>query len=163
MPRNQTKTAPDDKCYRLWTLMLQTTHLMSRRRENELRAFGLRRMESAILHVLLLSENPPTISELSRLIVREPHTVGTLVYRMEKKHLLRIDHDVKRKNLKRLILTDKGKALAEQTIKIPSIVETMSCLSEEDQTRLRKFLRIIRSRLLDDLKMSHRFPKSSRL
>jgi DNA-binding MarR family transcriptional regulator len=135
---------------------------MSRRRENELRPYGLRRMEAAIIQVLLLLKEPPTISEISRQIVREPHTVGILIYRMEKKGLLKITQDSKRKNIKRITLTDKGKTLAKQTIKIRSIKEIMTCLSEEDQTKLRSYLRTIRKKVLEDMGMSHRFPRSYR-
>lgn len=160
MTRYDLNSLTDEKCYRLWSLMLQTSHLMSRSREKDLRPFGLRRMEAAILQVLILIDHAPTISELSRMIIREPHTVGSLVYRMERKGLLKIKNDSKRKNLKRLIVTEKSKDLAIKTIAIPSIRRIMTCLSDEDQTKFRQYLRTIRAKAIDDMGMSHRYPVS---
>lgn len=162
MNRYELRDLTDEKCYRLWLLMLQTSHLMSRSRQKELRPIGLKRMEATILQALLLTDHAPTISELSRMIIREPHTVGSLVYRMERKGLLKIKNDLKRKNLKRLMITEKSKELAIKTIAIPSIREIMTCLSDEDQTKLRQYLRTIRSKVLDDMGMSHRYPQSHR-
>lgn len=101
MTRYDLNSLTDEKCYRLWSLMLQTSHLMSRSREKDLRPFGLRRMEAAILQVLILIDHAPTISELSRMIIREPHTVGSLVYRMERKGLLKIKNDSKKKKFEK--------------------------------------------------------------
>ncbi len=83
--------------YRLWTLIRQTVHLLGKYREQELREFGMTIMASGVLNILKTANEPPNIAEISRIILREPHTVGTSMKRMETKGLIKIIRDRKRK------------------------------------------------------------------
>ncbi|MFC1989351.1 MarR family winged helix-turn-helix transcriptional regulator [Chloroflexota bacterium] len=115
-------------------------------------------MKAAILHILRVAKDPPTISEISRMVLREPHTISRLVYRMKEQGLVRIESDSERKNLKRITMTDKGSKTVERTTEMTRIKESLSCLSEEEQGKLRAYLRELRNKVLDEIGIRHRFP-----
>jgi DNA-binding MarR family transcriptional regulator len=50
----------------------------------------------------------PTLTEISRLEFRKPHTISNIVARMEKRGLVRKFAYLNAKNLVRVAMTDKG-------------------------------------------------------
>ena len=78
---------PIDPEYELWVLFHQACDAMARAREDELRKFGISRIQAAVLFIIKAIEGPATPAEISRWLFREPHTVFRLLKRMEKQGL----------------------------------------------------------------------------
>jgi len=75
--------------YQLWVLLHQVCVAATRARGNELRKFGISRMQATVLFWLKTMNGSVTPAELSRLLFREPHTVFSLLNRMEKQGLVK--------------------------------------------------------------------------
>ena len=93
-----------------WENLYSTFYTLQRAREIELAKVGLSIPQAGILHFLATSKEALTPMKLSRLMGRQPHTIGALVVRMEAQGLVQTTHDLKRKNWVRVSLTNKGPA-----------------------------------------------------
>ena len=92
-----------------WENLYSTFYTLQRAREIELAKVGLSIPQAGILHFLSTSNEALTPMKLSRLMGRQPHTIGALVVRMEAQGLVQTAHDLKRKNWVRVSLTNKGR------------------------------------------------------
>ena len=72
--------------------------------------------------------NKATPAALSRHIIRQPHTVSALVDRMARRGLVKKVKDLDRKNLVRVVMTEKGKKTYELSTKRGPIHRIMSYL-----------------------------------
>ena len=91
-----------------------------------------------------------TPAEISRWLLREPHSVSEIISRMEKQGLLKKVRDLYRKNLVRIELTEKGSEAYNQAIKRDSIHTIMSALSDEERRQFSTMLEKIRDRALKE-------------
>ena len=88
-----------DKEYQLWALLRQTRDAVSRARGKELKEYGISGRQSSILFTIQLIEQTgsiPTPAEIARWQFREPHTVSTLLKRMEREGLVKKVKDLDR-------------------------------------------------------------------
>ena len=132
--------------------------------QKELRQYGVSPEEAAVLSVVHFLGNRVTPAEISRWLLREPHTVSGILNRMEKKRLVRKTKDSERKNRVRVTLTEKGQQAYYQSTKIDSIRKIMSSLSEEECQQLSSCLKTLRARALKELGVDQEPPfHSSRL
>ena len=97
-----------DQDYELWVLLHQACSPMARARDDELGPVGISRMQAAVLFIVRAITAPATPAEVSRWLFREPHTVSGLLNRMEKHGLVRKIKDLGRKNMIRIVITEKG-------------------------------------------------------
>ena len=84
--------------------------------------------------------------------MREPHTVSTLLIRMEKKGLIQRIHDSERKNQVLIFMTEQGYdkfALAMQDTVVDGIIS--KSLTDEQQATLRELLTILRNATFEHL------------
>jgi DNA-binding MarR family transcriptional regulator len=144
----------------LFLLLRQTYTLIHQAIEADLRESGcVPYTQASVLFVLKAIGEPATPTKLSRWLLREKHTVSELLSRMEKQGLVRKTKDLKRKNLVRVTLTDKGEeALRQGMMEERTIGKIMSCLSHEEQDSLRGHLEKLRSKALEEPKIRHRLP-----
>jgi len=147
-----------DKDYALWALLVQAKDMVFKAREKELRQYGISPEEAAVLFIVQTLGNKVTPIEISRWLLREPHTVSGILSRMAKKGLVRKTKDLHKKNLVRVSLTGKGEQAYNQATKIESIHQIMSSLSEEESQQLGSCLRILRDRALKELGIDHKPP-----
>lgn len=144
----------------LFLLLRQTHGLMYKAIEDELRLSGsVPYTQAAVLFVVKAIGEQATPAQISRWLIREPHTVSTLLVRMEKQGLLRKTKDLERKNQVRVTLTEKGeealrKGMKEET----TISKIMSRLSNEEQDCLRAHLETLRSKALEELRIKYKIP-----
>lgn len=152
----------EDEGFVLWVLLRQTRDGVLKLRERELNQYSITPEQSAVLTRVKAMGRRATPAEISRWLLREPHTISGLLSRMEKKGLVRKVKDLDRKNLIRVALTEKGqRAYHNATNNRESIHRIMSCLSEEDQKQLRSYLEKLRSATLKELGMEEPpFPPS---
>jgi DNA-binding MarR family transcriptional regulator len=134
-----------DKDYNLWVLLHQTTDAVIKARQKELDQFDISFIEVGVLVVIQAIGEKATPSEISRRILREPHTVSALLNRMEKRGLVRKTQDLDRKNLVRVSITEKGRQAYDKSTRRKSIRKIISSLSEEERQQLRSCLEKLRS------------------
>ena len=151
-------STPRDAEFELWWLIHQTTHLMTRARDRELRRYGLLIVQAGILFAVQVLGNRAMPVELARWLAREPHTISGVLDNMVKKGLVRKVKDLDRKNLVRVAITDKGRQVYSEIADRSSIHDMMLSLSEEDRDRLRGYMERLRAKALTHLGTGQELP-----
>jgi DNA-binding MarR family transcriptional regulator len=129
-----------DEDHDLWMLLTHTRYAIYRSRERELLRFGVSPEQVGVLFIIQALNNRATPSEIARFILRQPHTVSALIERMAEKGFVKKQHDLERKNLVRVSLTEKGQKVYEHSTKRGPIHRIMSTLSDDERTQLRLLL-----------------------
>lgn len=132
----------------LWSLLTQTRDAMFKARQKELDQYKISAATSIALGVIQSIGNRATPAEISRRLFREPHSTSGLLNRMEKKGLIEKVKDLERKNMIRVVITEKGYEAYYQSMRQESIHMIISSLSEEERQQLRSFLRTVRDEAL---------------
>ena len=94
--------------YELWALLYQTRDAIFLAREKELSAYDITTMKASVLFVANSIGDDATPAEIARWLMRKAHSVSGLLQRMEKDGLIEKTKDLKRKNMVRVTITDKG-------------------------------------------------------
>ena len=139
-----------DRDYELWVLLHQARDTLSAARENETMQFGITIMQAAVLFVVKAIDGPAKPADISRWMLRAPHTVSALLVRMEKQGLVTRTKDLERKNLVRIELTEKGEEALRRSMELKSVHNIFSCLSQEEHDNLRGYLERLRNKALEE-------------
>jgi len=137
-----------DQDYNLWVLMRQTRDAMMKAREKELEKYGISSIQAAVLFTVKAIGPEATPAEISRRLVREPHSVSGLLSRMEKQGLVKRVKDLPKRNMVRVVVTDKGEAAYEMSTKRITMHETIAVLTEEERRNLWEYLQKLRDKAL---------------
>jgi MarR family transcriptional regulator for hemolysin len=130
-----------------------------RARNKELSQYGITSGQAAVLLIIKLiqtSKGEATTSEISRWLLREPHSVSRILTRMQNEGLLNKNKGSGKKNELSVILTEKGEQAYKQSLKRESIREIMSCLSEEERRQLDLFLERLRDKAIQSLNAANK-------
>jgi len=150
------KNDPEVDLIYLWTMLHQARDAISRLREKELHKLGI---STAIAEVMFTIENigsEATPTKISRHLLREFHSVSSILSRMEKKGFVKKVNDLKKRNTVRVYLTDKGRQVYNEAKKRESILDILSCLSEKDGQQLASSLKKIRDKAIRTLGIEDR-------
>jgi len=148
-----------DRDLGLWMLLFRTRDLLFKTRVRELRqVVGVTEAEAGVLSCISLLGGSATPTEISRYIVREPHSVSALLSRMEKNGLIMKVNDLSRKNLIRALMTDKGKRQYTYIEKRDSIHKIMALLSDRERCQLRLSMEKLCKGVLGDKGMEAPWP-----
>ncbi len=161
MPRTKTrpKTTDADQDFELWSLLHQARDVIAKAREDELKDMDISMIKAAVLFFAKNMEGPPTPAKISRALFREPHTISGLLDRMEAQGLVRRVHDLNRKNLVRVEVTEKGEEYYHRTREKRRVIsKIMATLTEEERNELRSTLTKLRNRGLKELGVKYRLP-----
>ncbi len=151
----------EDEDQDLWLLLTHTRYAIFRARELELQRYGITPEQVSLLFVVKAKDNRATPAELSRYLLRQPHTESALVDRMAKKGLVKKVKDLERKNLVRVAITEKGQKAFEQSAKRGPIHRIMGELSPEEKRKFRKYLETIYAKARQEIGMDRdRLPLS---
>jgi MarR family multiple antibiotic resistance transcriptional regulator len=159
--RNEQNENTDDqnlKYYRLWVLLRQVGHLMTELRREDLLAYGMSPAQAATLRSVVNLGKIATPAEISRWLMRKPHTITHLLNRMEKCGQIKKVKDLERKNQIRIALTEKGKQDYERIKKVEYSHPILGFLDDDEKKTLELCLDKIRTKLLGELKISYRPP-----
>jgi DNA-binding MarR family transcriptional regulator len=129
-----------DADHDMWMLLTHTRYAIYRSREKELQRYGVSPEQVGVLFIVQALGNKATPSEISRYIMRQPHTVSALIERMEDKGLVKRVHDLDKKNLVRVFMTDKGQKIYDSSTKRGPIHRIMGILSNDERTQLQSLL-----------------------
>ena len=140
-----------DKDYALWWLILQARRAMHKARSRELLKYGVTPEETAVLFVVITIGDEATPAEISRWILREPHSTSGLLERMRKKGLIDKTKDLDRKNLVRVVLTEKGRKTLQESAGRESIYNILSKLSLKERRQLTSVLIKLRKATIEEV------------
>lgn len=132
-----------DKDFYLWHLLNYTQYVIGKARQKELARCDISPRESAVFLALQAIGKEATPAKISRWLLREPHSISELLSRMENAGLIRKVKDLTRKNMVRVVLTDKGCEAQNKGSTLVTIHKIMSSLSEEERQQLNSSLRIL--------------------
>lgn len=138
----------EDRDYNLWVLIRQTRDAIMKAREKELAQAGISSIQAAVLFTMQAIGEAATPAEISRRLVREPHSVSGLLSRMQKQGLIKKVKDLPRKNMVRVTMTEKGLAAYRISKERASMHTIMSILSEIDKKELWDKLEKLRDKAL---------------
>ena len=147
-----------DQDYNLWVLLGQAAQAAFKARERELNQYGISAMQAAALFVIQAIGDQATPAKISRWLFRESHTISGLLDRMEREGLVKRVKDLDRKNLVRVVMTEKGQQAYRESTKGQSIHKLMSSLSEKERQELRSCLERLRNKALEDLAVDRKPP-----
>jgi len=148
-----------DSDHRLCTLIWQTRDALYKARQNELRQFGVTISEAAVLFFVSTIGPKVTPMRISQWLFREPQSVSELINRMSKKGLVKKTKDLRKRNMVRISLTDKGKSIYKNTIKTRLVIKNiLNCLSQDEKQKLWDLLEKVRNRAIEDLNLKHKPP-----
>ena len=141
----------DDPLYKLWVMLTQTRNATIKAREQELTQLGISGTESFILFVVWSMGNRATPAEISRIVLRRPHTVSEFLSRMQNKGLIKKSRNPDNRSMVTLSLTRKGHQVYRQASKRQSVHRMLSVLPDEDRERLMSYLQVIRAKALQEI------------
>ena len=140
-----------DKDFTLWWLVLQARRAMHKVRSRELLKYGVTPEETAVLLVVKTIGDTATPAEISRWILREPHSTSGLLERMRKKGLIDKTKDLYRKNLVRVVLTEKGQKTLQESSGRESVYRVLSQLSLKERQQLTSLVIKLRKAAIEEL------------
>jgi MarR family transcriptional regulator, organic hydroperoxide resistance regulator len=143
----------EDENQDLWLLLTHTRYAVFRAREKELQRYGLSPEQTGLLFVVRALGDKATPAELSRHLLRQPHTVSALIDRMAKGGLVKKVKDLERKNLVRVLITEKGQSAYELSTKRGPIHRIMQTLNQEEKRIFRGYLERILARARKEIGM----------
>ncbi len=148
----------DAQYYHLWWLLVSLRRAGYKARAKELFKYGITPEEAAVLFVIKTHGYRTTPAEISRWLLRESHTVSSLLIRMEKKGLVKKVKDLERKNMVRVAITEKGQQVYDQADKRESVKKIMSVLSEEEYLQFKAYLVKLRNKAFEELRLERTPP-----
>ena len=131
--QNSSDDRPDLSRYRLWHLLRVSRALAVEMRNRELKDLGITRCQSILFYAMRSAGENATLAELARWTGQKPHGLSALVSRLEAQGYVRRVRDLKRKNLVRVELTDKGRVAYEAARQRDSIHAFFSVLTPEQR------------------------------
>ena len=156
------KHALEDRDFASWVFMARTRDAIFRNREKELQKHNLSARQASVLIVLEELDMQATPTEVSKWIFREPHSVSDFLKRMERDGLIKRVKDLKRKNMIRIEITEKGREAVHDAKEIESVHKIMAVLSEEEHRQLMAIMQKLWDKALEELWIENRpiFPSS---
>jgi DNA-binding MarR family transcriptional regulator len=136
-----------DSAHSLYLLIRKTSDLAFAARNIELRKQRVTPMQAAVLNIIHNIGRKATPAEISRHLIRLPHSVSSLIDRMEADGLVRRVKDLERKNLVRVKMTRKGKSVYSRLSERKATHDMMSDLSEEELQQMIEWLLKIQARI----------------
>ena len=129
-----------DELFNAAALIEHTGHAMELARERELAQYGITSRTAATLLVVWAMDNNATPTDISRWLLREPHSVTGLLDRMERDGYIRRFQDRQRKNVVRVAMTEKGREVYFKSLRRESYHSMMAVLDEGERQELRRIL-----------------------
>jgi len=120
--------------------------------------YGITPEEAGVLFVIQAIGWRATPAEISRRLMREPHSISGLLRRMEGKGLVKRVKDLDRRNLIRVTITEKGLEAYNQSTKRGSIHRIVSAISKEDCQKMKVCLEKLWVKALKEIGRGYKPP-----
>ena len=134
-----------DEEYELWILISQVRKELLTVSDRELkRRFGISTVQLGILYALNNAYEAgiiPSLSNLSRWVMRKHNTVSVILAGMEKRDMVKLDRGLEGKRSVRVRITDNGLSLYQDiTQKRKHIRQILGSLTPEERDQLKTLL-----------------------
>jgi len=110
-----------DRDYQLWVLLQHVGDALLKARAKELSQYDISAIQARVLFIIKSIGDKATPSEISKWILREPHSVSSILTRMEKEGLVIKTKNLGKKKQVFVTLTEKGHQAYSRTIKNEAI------------------------------------------
>jgi len=130
----------EDDAFNIMALIEQTGHATYLAREKELRQYDITSRTAATLLVVWAMDNNATPTDISRWLLREPHSVTGLLDRMERDGYVHRNQDRQRKNVVRVAMTEKGREAYFNSLRRESYHKIAATIDDRDREELRRIL-----------------------
>ncbi len=147
----------DDPDFQLWVMLMQASDVFAKARAKEVKKFGVTFRQSGVLFHLAASNGKSTMNELSRWLMRKPHSILVIVNRMEKDGLITKEKGKDGKGRTKIVITKKGMQAYDKCLTRESIRSTLSVLSAGEKDQLFRSLKKIRDQAFEALNEVERF------
>ncbi len=147
-------TYHDDIILRTFILFTQTAHAVQKYGDAHFyRKSRLSVIKFIVLKILATNGGTMTPSEIAEWTFRERHNITTLVDRLKRDGLVRVERNIKDKRFVNVSLTAKGRKVLKQAMPVARDIvnRVMSSISEGDAILLEKSLRVLRQNAHDGL------------
>jgi MarR family transcriptional regulator, organic hydroperoxide resistance regulator len=137
-----------DVDYKLWAAIQQTRHETHEIFKIKLEPFDISPAQAAALIIVATASPDKTTvpAQISHWLLRGRPAVSVLLKRMEQKGLINKTHDLGKKNLVSITLTEKGKQVYDQISGLEIMHEVLGFLSPEQRDQLTQSLQAILAR-----------------
>ena len=143
---------PSDHDYSLWYTIRRAHEAIHKVRKSELRLHRLSTIETGVLLVVNTAKKGITPAEISRQLLKDPHSISQLLRRMEKKGLLENVKGYPKKNMIQVRLTQKGQEAYKLSMIGKKVSQIMSVLSDKEKEQLVKSLDKLRERAMEAMR-----------
>ncbi|MFC2045219.1 MarR family winged helix-turn-helix transcriptional regulator [Chloroflexota bacterium] len=126
--------------------LLQTADAINRYADIIYYSKGLSQIKYVVLHVLSINGGTMRPSDLAKWTFRERHDMTTLIRRLEKQELVRIQRSTIDRREVNVILTDKGWQVIEEIEPISDEItgKVMASVQDEEAETLDRLIQILR-------------------
>ncbi len=142
-----------DEYARLAYMIYQIRRCLYRVTELGLLKYDVTPEQDGVFRAISLMNNAATFAEITHLLIREPHTISTIIKRMEKKGLLTLSRSGKSKTV--VSMTELGKETYLNASKVQSNKRIISQLSSEKRKIIEPILRELLDISLKELRTYH--------
>jgi DNA-binding MarR family transcriptional regulator len=131
----------NDSVFKLVVLLDQTSDIIYRAVELEIAKHKVTLAQVKVMIIILQSDGDKgvTLADLSKLMLREPNSVSTLIKRMEQAGLVKKRRDTKENKIF-VAITKQGRDLMVNKVTHESMDVTVSALTERERQKLRSYL-----------------------
>lgn len=133
----------DDPFYELYGLLLSTTELVLKARNNELKDLNIENARAGVLITIVTLGDRATPVAIGRELFRTSHSILELLSRAEKDGLVEKKRYRARKNGVRVVLTPKGKKLYRRCLESTVLPRIMFTLPKKERADLKSLLQIL--------------------
>ncbi len=156
-------SSSEDEIYNLWTILEQAHSGITLARDRELEPHKLSTIKASALFIIDSIGPEATPAEISRWILRRPHSVSGLLDRMEKEGFIKKTKDLQKKNLVRVTITAQGRKAYNVSLKRKAFNQVFSVLNEDERVKLYGYLDKLRARAIKIAGITSKppFPPSS--
>lgn len=143
-----------DKEYTLVAQIMQIADIFVNVRERELMPQNLSATAAEILFLVNAMGEGVTPARITRMMLREPHSVSGILMRMETRGLIKRTKNMDRKNYIRITLTAKGEKALKQAMKLEGTTHVLSKLNAAQQRELKATLTALKEAGMKQLRLS---------
>ena len=147
-----------DHKHMLGTLVQQVRDLLVKAKNNDLKQYGITVRQLAVLDIISILGNKATPTEISVRLLRQPHSISSLLARMEKRGLVSRAVNPEMKKSVNISLTKKGKQLLKDSLETETVRDIVSCLPENELHQLIASLKELRNTAIDKLSRTNSPP-----
>ncbi len=139
-----------EETYETMELLRHTLEVMFKLRRIELAHYGITPEQSIIMFAIESIGEDVRPAQIARFAFRKSASVTDILNRMEGQKLVTRTRSAYRKNWKKVALTRKGNRIYKQVLERRPICQILSCLSREERSKLRSYLRTLLEELFKE-------------